>query len=84
MFVARNGNYDLKLFHHKPVRKIVEFEGRKFHIWVDLNEPNPLMDDCLYKKLSEYSTGYSIGNSLFPNLTFEKEPVEIEIIEKKK
>lgn len=77
LWIARNGNNDLRLFTDKPFLYSIEENGWQRKIWVTML-PNELdKEKCSFYGKSPYSTGFSIPNYYFPEINITNSPSEV-------
>lgn len=77
MWVVRDKNGNLLLFNQKPVRSIDYFDGEVIERWTRDIEKYPPVH--FSSKTALYDPNYQImvlDSSLFPELTWEDEPIE--------
>lgn len=77
MWVARNGNNDLRLFNSKPFLYSMKVDGWQKKIWVSAL-PNELdKERCSFYGKCPFSTGFPIPNSYFPEIGITNSPSEV-------
>lgn len=78
MWVACNEKGNLHLFRYKPSRIIIETKKGKRGVWSVTKKDHPEIPPTANKE--QVCGFYMIPHSMFPELKWEGEPIEVELI----